>query len=201
MEDVNLPGPSFTVSQAFQAFQAKGLTFNEMVTLLGAHTVGVAHCSFFHDRLPNDPSMDANLAANLTKICASSTDPTVFLDQNTSFIFDNGYYKQLLLKRGIMKIDQEIADDRSSAGFVSSFARKEIGFKQSFANAMMKMGSIQVLVGNVGEVRTNCRVFNTQKKSVAPTSQKKHTISNPQKADNGKRKAKVSSKKKNPKAL
>ncbi|KAF2288146.1 hypothetical protein GH714_004656 [Hevea brasiliensis] len=173
IEDVNLPGPTVTVSEAFQVFRAKGLTVADMVTLLGAHTVGVAHCSFFEDRVSNfqgtgspDPTMDRNLAANLSKICASpNTDPTVFLDQSTGFAFDNEYYKQLLLKRGIMQIDQELATDRSSVGIVSSFARKGIAFKQSFANAMVKLGSTQVLVGNVGEVRINCRVFNTQKRA------------------------------------
>lgn len=171
IEHVKLPGPTFTVSEAFQVFKAKGLNFADMVTLLGAHTVGVAHCSFFEDRVSNfqgtgspDPTMDSNLAANLSKICgASNTDPAVFLDQSTGFVFDNEYYKHLLLKRGILQIDQELAIDRTSIGIVSSFATNGIGFKQSFANAMVKLGSTQVIVGNAGEVRTNCRVFNVQK--------------------------------------
>ncbi|EEF36655.1 peroxidase 44 [Ricinus communis] len=170
--DVNLPGPQLTVPEAFQFFRPKGFTVGEMVTLLGAHTVGVAHCSFFQERVSNgafDPTMDSNLAANLSKICASSnSDPSVFMDQSTGFVFDNEYYKQLLLKRGIMQIDQELSVDGSSAGFVSSFARNGIGFKQSFGNAMVKLGTVEVLVGNAGEVRTNCRVFNAQKKPMNP---------------------------------
>ncbi|KAJ9185729.1 hypothetical protein P3X46_005326 [Hevea brasiliensis] len=174
MKDVTLPGPTFTVSEGFQVFRSKGLTLGDMVTILGAHTVGVAHCSFFEDRVSNfhgtgrpDPTIDRNLAANHSKICASNpnTDPTVFLDQTTGFVFDNEYYKQLLLKRGIMQIDQELASDRSSVGIVSSFARNGIGFKQSFAKATVKLASTQVLVGISGEVRTNCRVFNANKQS------------------------------------
>ncbi|KAA8518345.1 hypothetical protein F0562_015772 [Nyssa sinensis] len=119
--EVNLPGPTFSVSQALQAFTAKGLTLTEMVTLLGAHTVGVAHCVFFRDRLSNfqgtqkpDPSMDPTLAAKLLKTCGTKSrplnaDPTVFLDQNTSFVVDNQFYNQILLKRGILQIDQELA--------------------------------------------------------------------------------------------
>ncbi|KAJ4843025.1 hypothetical protein Tsubulata_028790 [Turnera subulata] len=167
--DVNLPGPTVSVPQASQIFSSKGLTVNEMVTLFGAHTVGVAHCSFFGNRLPNDPSMNSSLATSLSRTCANSnTDPTVPLDQGTPFAFDNAYYQQLLLKKGIMTIDQELATDGSSSGFVSSFARDANGFSQSFANAMVKMGSIQVLLGTAGEVRTNCRVFNPPTKPTIP---------------------------------
>ncbi|GMP98225.1 hypothetical protein CsSME_00046194 [Camellia sinensis var. sinensis] len=156
---VNLPGPSLSVSQALQFFTAKKLTLNDMVTLLGAHTVGVAHCGFFQDRLSNfqgsgkpDPTMDPTLVSN--------QDPTTFLDQNTSFIFDNEYYHQIKLKRGVMQIDQELALDKASAPIVTGFASNAIGFQQGFAKAIVKMGGIEVLVGNNGEIRKNCRVFN-----------------------------------------
>ncbi|KAI4301009.1 hypothetical protein L6164_034327 [Bauhinia variegata] len=87
-KEVNLPGPSFSVSEALQAFTAKGLTLQDMVTLLGAHTVGFAHCSFFQDRLSSfqgvlDPTMDPALDSELGQVCGSATnpaknDPTVF---------------------------------------------------------------------------------------------------------------------------
>ncbi|GMP98226.1 hypothetical protein CsSME_00046194 [Camellia sinensis var. sinensis] len=169
---VNLPGPSLSVSQALQFFTAKKLTLNDMVTLLGAHTVGVAHCGFFQDRLSNfqgsgkpDPTMDPTLVSKLFKLCGTqsrplSQDPTTFLDQNTSFIFDNEYYHQIKLKRGVMQIDQELALDKASAPIVTGFASNAIGFQQGFAKAIVKMGGIEVLVGNNGEIRKNCRVFN-----------------------------------------
>ncbi|KAL1813404.1 hypothetical protein ACET3Z_023469 [Daucus carota] len=157
--DVNLPGPDFSVSQALQSFSAKGLTLNDMVTLLGAHTVGVAHCSFFRSRL-SSPTMDPALAATLSKVCGSGSDPTAFLDQNTSFVFDNQFYNQVMLNRGVLHIDQQLSLDKSSAPMVSNLAKNGAVFQQSFANAMVKMGSIQVLVGTNGEIRKNCRAFN-----------------------------------------
>ncbi|KAL7197885.1 hypothetical protein ACSBR2_020414 [Camellia fascicularis] len=169
---VNLPGPSLSVSQALKFFTAKKLTLNDMVTLLGAHTVGVAHCGFFQNRLSNfqgsrkpDPTMDPTLVSKLFQLCGTqsrplSQDPTAFLDQNTSFIFDNEYYHQIKLKRGVMQIDQELALDKASAPIVTGFASNAIGFQQGFAKAIVKMGGIEVLVGNAGEIRKNCRVFN-----------------------------------------
>ncbi|XVF56786.1 hypothetical protein PTKIN_Ptkin06aG0148100 [Pterospermum kingtungense] len=174
-DEVNLPGPTLSVSQAFQFFRAKNMTMDDMVILLSAHTVGVAHCSFFLDRITNfrgtgrpDRTMDPALVRKLRSICgaanASNPDPTAFLDQGTSFTVDNEYLKQILfMRRGVMQIDQELANDRLSRGFVSLFASNSNLFRSRFAQAMVKMGGIEVLVGNAGEIRTNCRVFNPKK--------------------------------------
>ncbi|KAK4732109.1 hypothetical protein R3W88_025097 [Solanum pinnatisectum] len=159
--DVNLPGPSLTIPQALQFFTNKGLTLNDMVTLLGAHTVGIAHCNFFQDRLSPvpDKTMDPTLVSKLLKTCVKST-ATAFLDQNTSFTVDNEYYRQIMLRKGILTIDQELTLDKSSAPIVTSLAANKGVFSQSFANAMIKMANIDVLVGSAGEIRKNCGVFN-----------------------------------------
>lgn len=176
--EVNLPGPTLTVQDAAQFFTDKGLTLNDMVVLLGGHTVGVAHCGFFQDRLSDfqgtgkpDPTMDPKLGASLLRKCGTKSrplnrDPTVFLDQNTSFVFDNQFYRQIKLRKGIMQIDQELALDKLSAPLVSTLAANENLFRQRFANAMIKMGNLEVLVGNRnGEIRKNCRVFNRRRRS------------------------------------
>lgn len=159
--EVNLPGPSSTVQEAFNFFKNKGFSLNDMVTLLGAHTVGITHCSLFQDRMSrSDGSMEPNLFARLRRTCAQSGDPSVFLDQNTSFIVDNEFYKQIRLKKGILKIDQELATDRSSAGIVTNFSINQKAFQLAFASALIKLGNTQVLEGRSGEIRKNCRAFN-----------------------------------------
>lgn len=192
--------------RAFQAFKAKGLTLNEMVTLLGAHTVGFAHCSFFQDRLSNfqgtgapDPSMDPELVSNLTKICGTGSDSKTFLDQNTSFVFYNEYYNQLKLKKGILEIDQELASDRTTAGLVSGFGSSRIRFDQHFASAIIRMAGTKVLAGNVGEIRKNCRAFNPRKRTVGSsrTPQRKSSSRTP-KIKNSSRTAAPGKKRKNP---
>ncbi|XP_052176431.1 peroxidase 44 [Diospyros lotus] len=172
---VDLPDPSLSVPETLTFFASKGFTLKEMVTLLGAHTVGVAHCGFFQDRLTNfqgtgrpDPTMDRALVSKLLRICGTQPrsfdkDPTMFLDQNTSFVVDNQIYKQVILRKGVLQIDQELALDRSSAPIVSMFASNGRAFEQSFAKAVVKMGGVEVLVGKAGEIRTNCRVFNKKK--------------------------------------
>ncbi|MED6123850.1 hypothetical protein PIB30_053377 [Stylosanthes scabra] len=172
--DVDLPGGSQSVQTVSQFFAEKGMTVEEMVVLLGGgHSIGVAHCFSFQRRLSSfngtpDPTMDPALDSELVKICNSTVGgrvqdflpPSAFLDQNTSFVLDNEIYKQILLKKGVLKIDQELALDTSTKDFVASFAANGDEFQKSFANAMVKMGKIEVLVGNQGEIRKNCRAFN-----------------------------------------
>lgn len=159
--EVNLPGPRSTVSRVLEVFSANGMSLDEMVTLLGAHTVGFTHCSFFRDRL-NDPNMDPSLRAGLGRTCnRPNSDPRAFLDQNvsSSMVFDNAFYKQIVLRRGVLFIDQQLALDTLSKGLVTVFAGNNAAFQRSFADAMVKMGNIKVLVGNEGEIRRNCRVL------------------------------------------
>ncbi|CAK9220387.1 unnamed protein product [Sphagnum troendelagicum] len=94
----NLPGPSFSVASAASAFEDHGLNITDMVTLRGAHTMGVVHCEFysclynFRGTGRQDPSMAPSLVESLRSVCpkAASTGlgSTVALDQGTEFVFD-----------------------------------------------------------------------------------------------------------------
>eukprot|EP00252_Welwitschia_mirabilis_P006243 TRINITY_DN1706_c0_g1_i1.p1 TRINITY_DN1706_c0_g1~~TRINITY_DN1706_c0_g1_i1.p1 ORF type:complete len:343 (+),score=-6.22 TRINITY_DN1706_c0_g1_i1:137-1165(+) len=178
ISEVNIPSPSSSVPDAADAFSTLGLNLSDMVTLLGAHTVGVAKCSFFSDRLYDfegtgkaDPTMDPTLVTTLKKVCpnpssGNSSDPTVFLDQNStsSFVFDNSYYGQLKLHRGILQIDQELWTNSSTKSLVGAYASDGNRFDSTFGSAMIKLGNASVLTGTKGEIRLKCRVVNPSKK-------------------------------------
>ncbi|KAJ0013397.1 hypothetical protein Pint_20752 [Pistacia integerrima] len=40
-----MPSPIVPIPQLVELFKDKGFSAREMVTLLGGHTVGIAHCS------------------------------------------------------------------------------------------------------------------------------------------------------------
>ncbi|KAG4912775.1 hypothetical protein JHK84_053227 [Glycine max] len=68
--------------------------------------------------------------------------------------------KLILAKKGLLQIDQQLALDAGTKGFVLDFASNGDKFQKGFANAIVKMGEIDVLVGNQGEIRKKCSVFN-----------------------------------------
>jgi peroxidase len=167
---VNLPGPGFSMASAASAFQGRGLNITDMVTLLGAHTTGVAHCKFFYNRLYNfsgtgrqDPSMAPSLVESLKSICPEASaglGNTVALDQGTEFVFDKSYYKQLEKNHGILQIDQELTHDPTTSSILKSLAGPASRFGSSFGQAMVKMGKIGVLTGSQGEIRKVCSQIN-----------------------------------------
>lgn len=134
--------------------------------------MGTANCLFVQNRLYNfqntgkpDPTMDPALLNTLRKNCpqnsAGSTAP-INLDQNwkSSMVVDDSFYKQIMLKRGILQIDQELALDPLTRTTVSSIVNGKLDFSRKFGEAMIKLGSVQVLTGNKGEIRKSCRLVN-----------------------------------------
>eukprot|EP00250_Pteridium_aquilinum_P010237 c19234_g1_i1 orf=214-1374(+) len=173
-EALTLPSPAFPVEQSQETFRQKGLDLEDMVALLGAHTVGVALCGFFNDRLFNfhgtgaaDPTMNPQLVTHLAGICPnpffteSNADPAINLDQSTPALFDAAYYSQILAGNGILQIDQEITADPTTVGFVQSFTTTA-AFFPAFIRSIIKMGNIGVITGDnpLGEIRRKCNVSN-----------------------------------------
>ncbi|CAK7324291.1 unnamed protein product [Dovyalis caffra] len=166
--DYELTSPFFNVDQLTQTFAAKGLSQEEMVTLSGAHTIGRSHCTSFSDRLYNfngtnsqDPSLDATYAASLRQSCPrDSTDPNLVvpMDPRTPTINDVNYYRDIIANRGLFTSDQTLLTNPATAREVNSNSRSPVGWRRKFAAAMVKMGQLDVLTGNAGEIRANCRM-------------------------------------------
>ncbi|XP_058077602.1 peroxidase 5-like [Magnolia sinica] len=168
----NVPPPSFNARQLKENFERKGLSLDEMVTLSGAHSIGVSHCSSFVNRLysfnathPQDPSMDRKFAAYLKTRCPPSTtrngqDPTVQLDMATPNRLDNKYYQNLKHHRGVLESDQTLLTSPSTSRMVRNNVKHQSAWAAKFAAAMVHMGSIDVLTGYQGEIRMNCRAVN-----------------------------------------
>ncbi|KAL9324779.1 hypothetical protein ACSQ67_005424 [Phaseolus vulgaris] len=166
----NLPGPTSNVDELVSRFAQKGLSADEMVTLSGAHSIGVSHCSAFSKRLysfndtfQQDPSMESSYAETLKTQCPAppaTSDPTVSFDPSTPLRLDSKYYEGLIGHRGLLTSDQTLFATQSTREMVVSNANNGASWSEKFARAMVKMGSIEVLTGNSGEIRKHCSFVN-----------------------------------------
>ncbi|RWV85162.1 hypothetical protein GW17_00053067 [Ensete ventricosum] len=167
VDTADLPTPDLDLARLTKFFARKRLSQNDMIILSGAHTIGVAHCPAFSNRLYNfsqsssrDPTLDARYAAQLKKECPPGSNNEVNMDPPSPLVFDTSYYRGILKNRGLFSSDQTLVSTTSSAAKVTLLASNSEVFKTEFAAAMVKMGGIGVHTGRKGEIRGNCRVVN-----------------------------------------
>ncbi|XP_072997404.1 cationic peroxidase 1-like [Typha latifolia] len=158
----DLPSPFSGLSALISSFSNKGLTASEMVALSGAHTIGLARCTLFRNRIYNETNINSSFATSLQANCPTSggDDNLAPLDTSTRNIFDNFYYKNLVSQKGLLHSDQELFNGGSADSQVNSYSSNSASFFSDFASAIVKMGNISPLTGSSGEIRTNCRQVN-----------------------------------------
>ncbi|XP_027074725.1 peroxidase 47 [Coffea arabica] len=165
-DTINLPAPGLNASELIRMFGQHGFTAQEMVALSGAHTLGVARCSSFKQRLSNfdsthdvDPTIDTQFLKTLSKTCSAGDNAEQPLD-TTRNIFDSDYYNQLQRKAGVLFSDQTLFVSPRTKPIVNGYAFNQAMFFVDFQQAMLKMSWLDVKEGPKGEVRANCRKIN-----------------------------------------
>jgi peroxidase len=158
-----LPPPTSNVTTLLRFLAKISLDTNDLVALSGAHTLGIAHCTSFQERLfpQNDVTMNKFFAGQLRLTCpALNTDNTTVNDIRTPNVFDNKYYVDLLNRQGLFTSDQDLHTDARTKPTVTRFAVDQAAFFDQFVFSVVKMGQINVLTGNQGQIRNDCSVPN-----------------------------------------
>ncbi|XP_020107532.1 cationic peroxidase SPC4-like [Ananas comosus] len=163
----SLPAPTSNVTKLLSVFSKINLDATDLVSLSGGHTIGLAHCTSFTNRLypTQDPVMDKTFAKNLKLTCpASNTVNTTVNDICTPNKFDNKYYVDLLNRKGLFTSDQDLFTDQRTKSTVTRFAVSQPLFFEKFVFSIVKMGQLSVLTGGEGEIRANCSARNGDNK-------------------------------------
>ncbi|KAL5069694.1 hypothetical protein RYX36_020581 [Vicia faba] len=164
----NLPSPTSNTTTILNSLATKNLNPTDVVALSGGHTIGISHCSSFTNRLypTQDTVMDKTYGKNLKLTCpTNTTDNTTVLDIRSPNKFDNKYYVDLMNRQGLFTSDQDLYTDKRTKSIVTDFAVNQSLFFEKFIAAMLKMGQLNVLTGNQGEIRAKCSVRNKDSKS------------------------------------
>ncbi|KAL3510937.1 hypothetical protein ACH5RR_030338 [Cinchona calisaya] len=175
LSNTNLATADDGLLSIISKFINQGLSVTDMVALSGAHTIGMARCVNFRDRIYGDFAITSEMnpaSETYLKNLKSMCPPTVGEDNNESAmdyvtpdLFDNSYYQILLRGEGILNSDQELYSSIlgvETKKLVQQYAENSIAFFEQFSASMVKLGNITNPETYVdGEVRRNCRFVNT----------------------------------------
>ncbi|CAA0833122.1 Peroxidase 39 [Striga hermonthica] len=162
--EADVPFPESTGQEMIQLFERKGLTVEEMVVLTGAHSVGSAHCTVVAGRF-RDPGKAAGIdrgylmKMQVMTACLNDTQDIAF-DPLSQQKMDSRFYKQLLKNRALLESDQNLVNEPSANLVMRRYADDQNGWMAKFVASITKLGAIEVLTGNQGEIRRQCRAVN-----------------------------------------
>ncbi|RDX71239.1 Peroxidase 9, partial [Mucuna pruriens] len=162
----NIPPPNATIENLMTFFKRQGLDEVDLVALSGAHTIGVARCATFKQRLYNQPdqNLEKSFYFGLKTMCPKSGGDNLIspLDFGSPRMFDNTYFKLILWGKGLLNSDEVLfmGNVKETRKLVKKYAHDESLFFEQFAMSMIKMGNLRPLTGFNGQVRNNCRRVN-----------------------------------------
>jgi peroxidase len=172
----------FNYNSLASNFQGNGLSQTDLVALSGAHTFGKARCVSINipgnSRLYNwseqsnlnsgtgkpDPHMNPAFLASIQANCPQGGNGAVLnnLDNSTPLPFDNGYFQDILVGKGLLNSDQALFYQNSfGQSLVETYAANQLAFFRDFTISMTKMGNISPKDASNGEIRIQCGYPNT----------------------------------------
>ncbi|KAK6282275.1 hypothetical protein POUND7_016100 [Theobroma cacao] len=173
-DTITLVGFRESVDSQKRKFAAFGLNTQDLVTLVGGHTLGTTACQLFSYRLYNftttgngaDQSIHPAFVPQLRALCPQNGEGTrrVELDTGSVNRFDASFFGNLRNGRGILESDQKLWTDASTRTIVQRYlgvrGLRPLNFNVEFGRSIVKMSNIGVKTGSQGEIRRICSAIN-----------------------------------------
>ncbi|KAH7842131.1 hypothetical protein Vadar_001830 [Vaccinium darrowii] len=155
------------VDGMLRIFGSKGMSIEESVAIIGAHTLGVTHCFNVFTRVHNPQQGEAETIEPGLEMVLQFSCPlgsltpniSVVINDPTSLTFDNQYYANAMRGRGILRVDAELPLDPRTGPFVQRFGENQEEFFRAFSSGFVKLASSGVLTGDQGVIRGICSVI------------------------------------------
>lgn len=170
-----LPTGNDTIAIQQKKFAERGLTLQDMVVLEGSHSIGRTRCQ---NTIAEDGSMDKmpDTAKFVDKqfeqkvkqrFCPESRHalftsiraPLVPDNPNNSD-WGNSFYKHIIKGRTLLPFDISLAVEQTTKDMVHQYASDSALWQKMFNDAMIKLGKVNVLTGDQGEIRRKCGWIN-----------------------------------------
>ncbi|PHT35957.1 hypothetical protein CQW23_23657 [Capsicum baccatum] len=138
-------------------FKKQGLDEEDLVSFSSGHMLGFPQCLTIRNHIYNDPNnIDSNFGSQRQENCQhsggdsnlDSIDPTIAL-------FDSKYSRNLVSKKGLLHFDQALFSGGKTDDLVKTYTTNLGTFSKDFAESMIKIGNINPLTGNHGQIRVN----------------------------------------------
>ncbi|CAL9190992.1 peroxidase P7-like [Musa acuminata AAA Group] len=137
----NVPGPPPVYLTSSLSFAAEGLSARDMTALSGAHTIGQAQCGTFRSHIYDDANVNSTFAGLRKRNCPPTGGDSNLapLDLDPPNVFDDGCYRDLVAKKGLLYSEQELFDGGSQDSLVRRYSVDSAASARAFAAAMVKM--------------------------------------------------------------
>ncbi|KAK9734348.1 hypothetical protein RND81_04G133400 [Saponaria officinalis] len=171
----DLPKGSFSIELLTEMYAAKGLTVDDLVILEGSHSIGQTRCQGTiaeEASIQNVTESGQILNKQFKSMVIQKYCPPAKVDQffnltaplnpakpeNSAWgvsFYDN-------IKKGLSLIpsDLAMAVNVNTKGLVNQYANDSQLWMKKFNEAMIKIGKINVITGNQGEIRKHCGLIN-----------------------------------------
>ena len=107
-----------------------------------------------------DPILNKGYALHLAKKCSRGASGIVNIDPKTPLYFDQEYYNNLRVHKGLFHTDSILFADQRTKNLVEILSSDINRFVNGWTQSFVKLSGVGVKTGNQGEIRQFCSRVN-----------------------------------------
>ncbi|KAL2927832.1 Peroxidase 5 [Bienertia sinuspersici] len=170
-----LPKGNDTLESLQTMFAVRGLTLADLVVLEGSHSIGQTRC---FNTIADPGSMEGQTGVvNLMDKQFQQMVKQKFCPESQKMVFwnitaplnpekpdnsawGNSFYNNIMKGKSLLPSDIALAANADTKDMVMKFAADNAHWQKMFGDAMVKLGKVNVLTGDQGEIRRHCGWIN-----------------------------------------